>query len=319
MDITVNGLQKTLEEQGYICDMDLATTVFLALKLEKPLLVEGAPGVGKTEIAKVLSQAFGLNLIRLQCYEGLDENKSLYEWNYQRQLLKIQILKGQEACSDIENDLFSEEYLLERPLLKAIRSREKAVLLIDECDKVDEPFEAFLFEILSDFQVSIPELGTLTARNIPIVVLTSNGEREISDGLKRRCIYLYISYPSVEKEVQILRTKVPEAGDKLSMQVARAVGYIRTNLDLIKQPSISESIDWARALVALSAGSIDEKVLAQTLSVLLKNNDDIQTLHKTGLGSVSTAAREGLEKGQSKPAKGSSNDQAKCHCGGHGH
>ena len=319
MDITVNGLQKTLEEQGYICDMDLATTVFLALKLEKPLLVEGAPGVGKTEIAKVLSQAFGLNLIRLQCYEGLDENKSLYEWNYQRQLLKIQILKGQESRSDIENDLFSEEYLLERPLLKAIRSKEKAVLLIDECDKVDEPFEAFLFEILSDFQVSIPELGTLSARNIPIVVLTSNGEREISDGLKRRCIYLYISYPTVEKEVQILRTKVPEAGDKLSMQVARAVGYIRSNLDLIKQPSISESIDWARALVALSAGSIDEKVLAQTLSVLLKNNDDIQTLYKTGLGSVSTAAQEGLEKGQSKPANGSSNDQAKCHCGGHGH
>lgn len=218
MDITVNGLQKTLEEQGYICDTDLATTVFLALKLEKPLLVEGAPGVGKTEIAKVLSQAFGLNLIRLQCYEGLDENKSLYEWNYQRQLLKIQILKGQEVCNSIENDLFNEEYLLERPLLKAIRSKEKAVLLIDECDKVDEPFEAFLFEILSDFQVSIPELGTLSARNIPIVVLTSNGEREISDGLKRRCIYLYISYPSVEKEVQILRTKVPEAGEKLSFR-----------------------------------------------------------------------------------------------------
>ena len=318
MDITVNALQKTLEEQGYICDMDLATTVFLALKLEKPLLVEGAPGVGKTEIAKVLSQAFGLNLIRLQCYEGLDENKSLYEWNYQRQLLKIQILKGQEACNNTENDLFNEEYLLERPLLKAIRSKEKAVLLIDECDKVDEPFEAFLFEILSDFQVSIPELGTLRARNIPIVVLTSNGEREISDGLKRRCIYLYISYPTVEKEVQILRTKVPEAGEKLSMQVARAVGYIRSNLDLIKQPSISESIDWARSLVALSAGSIDEKVLAQTLSVLLKNNDDIQTLYRTGLDNVSAAARDGLEIGQSKLTKESSNNQAKCH-GGHGH
>ena len=319
MDITVNSLQKTLEEQGYICDMDLATTVYLALKLEKPLLVEGAPGVGKTEIAKVLSQAFGLNLIRLQCYEGLDENKSLYEWNYQRQLLKIQIIKGQEACNNIENDLFNEEYLLERPLLKAIRSKEKAVLLIDECDKVDEPFEAFLFEILSDFQVSIPELGTISARNIPIVILTSNGEREISDGLKRRCIYLYINYPSVEKEVQILRTKVPEAGEKLSMQVARAVGYIRSSLDLIKQPSISESIDWARALVALSAGSIDEKVLAQTLSVLLKNNDDIQTLYRTGLGLVSEAARDGLAKGQSELTKGSSSDHAKCHCSGHGH
>ncbi|ACV61714.1 ATPase associated with various cellular activities AAA_5 [Desulfofarcimen acetoxidans DSM 771] len=319
MDITVNELQKTLEEQGYICDMDLATTIFLSLKLEKPLLVEGAPGVGKTEIAKVLSQAFGLKLIRLQCYEGLDENKSLYEWNYQRQLLKIQILRGQEACSDIENDLFNEEYLLERPLLKAIRSKEKAVLLIDECDKVDEPFEAFLFEILSDFQVSIPELGTLTARNIPIVVLTSNGEREISDGLKRRCIYLYINYPSVEKEVKILRTKVPEAGEKLSLQVARAVGYIRNNLDLIKQPSISESIDWARALVALSASSIDEKVLAQTLSVLLKNNEDMQTIQRAGLDSVAVAARDNPEKVQSKPAKGNSLEQSKCHCSGHGH
>ncbi|WP_066637070.1 AAA family ATPase [Desulfolucanica intricata] len=296
MELTVTALQEKLEQQGYICDSELATTVFLALKLEKPLLVEGAPGVGKTEIAKVLSRAFGLKLIRLQCYEGLDENKALYEWNYQRQLLKIQILKDREGADFIEKDLFSEDYLLERPLLKAIRAEQRPVLLIDECDKVDEPFEAFLFEILSDFQVSVPELGTLQARNIPIVVLTSNGEREISDGLKRRCIYLYINYPSVEKEVRILRTKVPEAGEQLSLQVARAVGFIRSNLELIKQPSISETIDWARALVTLSIDSLNEKVLEQTISVLLKNNDDIRNLQKTGLGNIINAARGAGEK-----------------------
>jgi len=280
MELTVAGLHRAFEEQGYICEKDLVVTVFLALKLGKPLLVEGAPGVGKTEIAKVLSRIFNGGLIRLQCYEGLDENKALYEWNYQRQLLKIQLLKESGGCEMMERDLFGPEYLLERPLLKAIRSEEQVVLLIDEVDKVEDEFEAFLFEVLSDFQVSIPELGTLAARRVPMVALTSNGERELSDGLKRRCVYLFIDYPSVEKEVRILQVKAPETGAKLANEVARAVHFIRTNLELRKKPAISEAIDWARALVALGADSLSPEVVAQTLSLVLKNKEDIDTLHR---------------------------------------
>lgn len=267
-------LKKQMEKEGYISEDDLALTVFLALKLKKPLLVEGAPGVGKTEIAKVLGRVFKTEVIRLQCYEGLDENKALYEWNYQKQLLKIQIMKGTCSQDEIEGDLFGEEYLLERPLLKAIRSERQVVLLIDEIDKVDEPFEAFLFELLSDFQVSIPEMGTLSARQIPIVILTSNGDRELSDGLKRRCAYLYIDYPDIEKEVKILQTKVPEAGESLNLEVAAAVNHIRKNLDLRKQPSIAESLDWVRALVTIRTDTLDEKSISQTVNLLLKNQDD---------------------------------------------
>ncbi|MHB8158617.1 MAG: AAA family ATPase, partial [Desulfocucumaceae bacterium] len=265
MDLKMGQLKKLMEQEGYISEDDLAVTVFLALTLQKPLLVEGAPGVGKTEIAKVLGKVFNTEVIRLQCYEGLDENKALYEWNYQRQLLKIQIMKDTCSRDDVEKDLFNEEYLLERPLLKAIRSEKKVVLLIDEVDKVDEPFEAFLFEILSDFQVSIPELGTLSSRNIPMVVLTSNGDRELSDGLKRRCVYLYIDYPNIEKETKILQTKVPEAGERLHREIASAVNYIRSNLDLRKQPSIAESIDWARALIALDADSLSADSISRTV------------------------------------------------------
>ena len=274
MNISLNNLKKSMEREGYISEDDLAVTIYLALTLQKPLLVEGAPGVGKTEIAKVLGRVFATEVIRLQCYEGLDENKALYEWNYQRQLLKIQIMKDACARDDIEKDLFDEEYLLERPLLKAIRTEKTVVLLIDEVDKVDEPFEAFLFELLSDFQVSIPELGTLSARNIPIVVLTSNGDRDLSDGLKRRCVYLYIDYPDIEKEVKILQTKVPEAGERLRREVAAAVNYIRANLDLRKQPSIAESIDWARALMALDAEFLGADSISRTVNTLLKNRDD---------------------------------------------
>lgn len=274
MEITLADLKKQMEKEGYISEDDLALTVFLALKLKKPLLVEGAPGVGKTEIAKVLGRVFETEVIRLQCYEGLDENKALYEWNYQKQLLKIQIMKGTCSQEEIEEDLFGEKYLLERPLLKAIRSERRVVLLIDEIDKVDEPFEAFLFELLSDFQVSIPEMGTLAARQIPIVILTSNGDRELSDGLKRRCAYLYIDYPDIEKEVKILQTKVPEAGERLNLEVAAAVNHIRNNLDLRKQPSIAESLDWARALVTIRTDSLDEKSISQTVNLLLKNHDD---------------------------------------------
>ncbi|MFZ5632530.1 MAG: AAA family ATPase [Bacillota bacterium] len=278
MNLSLDELKKSMEREGYISEEELAVTVFLALTLKKPLLVEGAPGVGKTEIAKVLGKVFHTEVIRLQCYEGLDENKALYEWNYQRQLLKIQLLK--DACDrrEIEKDLFDEEYLLERPLLKAIRSDRQVVLLIDEVDKVDEPFEAFLFELLSDFQVSIPELGTLAARQIPIVVLTSNGDRELSDGLKRRCVYLYIDYPDIEKEVRILQMKVPEAGERLNREVATAVNYIRSNLELRKQPSIAESLDWARALVALHADALTVENMTRTANLLLKNRDDCMQL-----------------------------------------
>lgn len=274
MELSLSELKSAMEKEGYISEDELAVTVFLALTLQKPLLVEGAPGVGKTEIAKVLGRVFNTEVIRLQCYEGLDENKALYEWNYQRQLLKIQILKDHCAQNEVEKDLFTEEYLLERPLLQAIRSEQKVVLLIDEVDKVDEPFEAFLFELLSDFQISIPELGTLIAKHIPIVILTSNGDRELSDGLRRRCVYLYIDYPDIEKEVKILQNKVPEAGDNLNRQIAAVVNYIRTNLDLRKQPSIAESLDWARALVALNADSINKESFSKTVNVLLKNRDD---------------------------------------------
>ncbi|MFZ5650477.1 MAG: AAA family ATPase [Bacillota bacterium] len=311
MDISPGQLKEAMEREGYISGDDLSVTVYLALAMEKPLLVEGAPGVGKTEIAKVLGRVFNTDVIRLQCYEGLDENKALYEWNYQRQLLKIQIMKDTCSGDDVEKDLFDEEYLLERPLLKAIRSDKRVVLLIDEVDKVDEPFEAFLFEMLSDFQVSIPELGTLAARRIPIVVLTSNGDRELSDGLKRRCVYLYIDYPDMDKEVKILQTKVPEAGDRLNREIAAAVHYIRTALDLRKQPSISESIDWARALVALHADALSAENISMTSSMLLKNRDDsIQLLDQSVLSQILNAAAGGSAEKKDREA---------CLCGGHQH
>jgi len=283
LDLSIPELHKALEREGYICDLEQVVTIYLALKLGKPLLVEGEPGVGKTEVGKVLSRVLQTELIRLQCYEGLDENKALYEWNYQRQLLKIQLLKETGCAAVDETSLFGPEYLLERPLLKAIRADRRVVLLIDECDKVDEPFEAFLFELLSDFQVSIPELGTLTARQIPVVVLTSNGERELSDGLRRRCVYLYLDYPGVEKEVRILQARVPEAGKKLIRQIALVTDYLRSQPDLKKRPSIAESLDWARALVALNAQSLTEENLHFTLNMLLKNRDD-QNLVRSKVG-----------------------------------
>lgn len=291
-ELTVEKVHDLLEEHGYICERELAVTVYLALKMEKPLLVEGAPGVGKTEVAKVLSRAFNYDLIRLQCYEGLDENKALYEWNYQKQLLKIQIHKEGMGGDLSESDLFSNEYLLERPLLRALRSAGKTVLLIDEVDKVEEEFEAFLFELLSDFQVSIPEMGTLSAVHIPVVVLTSNKERELSDGLKRRCLYLYIDYPSVEKEVRIIITKVPEVAPKLAREVAQAVGMIRSSRSIWKKPSISESIDWARALAALGAKTLDQGAIKETLGVVLKNREDMETvMREVGLKALAAAAQ----------------------------
>ncbi|WP_347491323.1 AAA family ATPase [Desulfoscipio sp. XC116] len=301
MSITIPELREALEREGYICEEEVVVTVYLALTLNKPLLVEGAPGVGKTEIAKVLAAIFDTNLIRLQCYEGLDENKALYEWNYQRQLIKIQISRDGAPGEQLERNLFSEEYLLERPLLRAIRASEKNVLLIDEVDKVEAEFEAFLFEVLSDFQVSIPELGTVLANHIPIVVLTSNGERELSDGLKRRCIYLYIDFPSIEKESRILQVKVPEAGIKIAEQIANAANYIRANMNLRKKPSIAETIDWARALSALDVQTLDNDSVTKTLNVLLKNKDDQELLkNETGIDNLVQIANTRHEHGSHK-------------------
>lgn len=270
--LTIEDLEKGFAAGGYISEREVLITTYLALRLGKPLLVTGPPGVGKTEIAKVLSRIFETELIRLQCYEGLDESKALYEWDYKKQLLMIQTGK--------EENIFSKQYLLERPLLKALMADKKVVLLIDEIDKADEEFEAFLFEVLSDFQVSIPELGTVAAQNIPIIILTSNNERELSDGLKRRCVFLYLDYPSIEKEIQIINAKVPEAGEKLSQEIAKAMGYLRTELDLKKKPSISETIDWTRSLALLNADRLEPESINQTLNVILKDEDDLKTFNR---------------------------------------
>ncbi|HHY40708.1 MAG TPA: MoxR family ATPase [Syntrophaceticus sp.] len=277
--ITIEKLRHDFEEYGYIAEDDIIVPVYLALRLEKPILITGAPGVGKTEIAKVLASVFKTELIRLQCYEGLDENKALYEWNYQKQLIKIQLIK--ESSSELtEQNLFSHSYLLQRPLLKAIQAPNKIVLLIDEIDKTDEEFEAFLFEVLSDFQVSIPELGTIKARHIPMVVLTNNGERELSDGLKRRCVYLYIDFPTIEKEKKIIRVKVPQVGERLVEEIALAVNYLRHQLDFKKKPSISETLDLANALHILGAEMLEAEHIKKTINLLLKDKEDIDLFFK---------------------------------------
>ena len=280
MEMTLKDLRDNFLRVGYICDEEVALTVYLAMKLNKPILIEGPPGVGKTEMGKVLAEIFETELIRLQCYEGLDENKALYEWNYQRQLLKIQISKEAGLQADLEGDLFSPEYLLMRPLLKAISSEKRPVLLIDEVDKCDEEFEAFLFEVLSDFQVSVPELGTLKAREIPIVILTSNNERELSDGLKRRCVFLYLDYPELQREITIIRARIPGIEERLTAQVARAVKILRESPDIKKKPSIAETLDWTRALVALNADRLDPKVVSQTMNLLLKTKADLDAFRR---------------------------------------
>jgi len=274
MMITLPELKNDFNNVGYICDESTALTVFLSLELQKPLLIEGAPGVGKTEMGKVLADILDTELIRLQCYEGLDETKALYEWNYQRQLLRIQMNRNLEEEQVKEDDLFSGQYLMERPLLKAIQTEERPVLLIDEVDKCDPEFEAFLFEVLSDFQVSIPELGTIKASKIPVVVLTSNNERELSDGLKRRCLYLYLDFPAVENEVQIIKAKVPAAADRLAWETARVVAQLRQHSNIRKKPSIAETLDWARALVSLNRSRLDGKLVSDTLNLVLKTRAD---------------------------------------------
>ena len=278
--MTLEELKQKLDAAHYIHDDTLATVLTVALQLGRPLLIEGAAGVGKTEVAKVMASALGRDLVRLQCYEGLDEGKALYEWNYQKQLLSIQVNMASEDKDALTKSLFSDAYLLERPLLQSIRSEKPVVLLIDEIDKADEEFEAFLLELLSEMQVSIPEIGTIRARSIPFVVLTSNRARPLSEALRRRCAYLYIPYPDLEKELAILRAKLPHLDDQLRVQVARAVQRLRSAEAILKKPSIAETLDWAAALDALGVKELTPDAIDQTAGFLLKNTEDLQYLHE---------------------------------------
>ena len=275
-------LKQKMDEARYIYDDTLATVLAVALQLGRPLLIEGAAGVGKTEIAKVMASALDRDLVRLQCYEGLDESKALYEWNYQKQLLSIQVNMGKQDSDQLTKSLFSDEYLLERPLLQSIRSEKPVVLLIDEIDKADEEFEAFLLELLSEMQVTIPEVGTIRAKSVPFVVLTSNRARPLSEALRRRCAYLYIQYPDMEKELAILRAKLPHVDDRLHAQVALAVQKLRANESILKKPSIAETLDWAAALDALGVRELTPDALRQTAGFVLKNNEDIDAMDLEG-------------------------------------
>lgn len=303
----IADVRDRLGQQQYIASEEIGTVVFLAHALCKPILAEGPAGVGKTELAKAWALSTGMPLIRLQCYEGLDESKALYEWEYAKQMLYTQLLRDTlrnvlgdvnslaEAASrlaDEEDVFFSENFLLPRPLLTALTSDEPVVLLIDEIDRADVEFEAFLLEVLSDFQVSVPELGTIHAKHQPMVLLTSNNTRELSEALKRRCLYLHVDYPSQDAELEIVRLKVPDLKPALAQQAVAVVHQLR-NMDLRKMPSISETLDWARALVTLNASSIDEKTLTNTLTVLLKYETDVQKARRMMGGGSDESGRHG--------------------------
>lgn len=267
-------LQTLFDDEGYIAEKDLAMSAFLALQLNKPLLVEGPPGVGKTEIAKALASVLNTNLIRLQCYEGLDANHAIYEWNYQRQLLHLKLAeKSEKSISEKETEIFSDAFLLKRPLLQAITHPHSPVLLIDEIDRADEEFESFLLEILSDWQITIPEIGSITAMHIPCVVVTSNRVRELSEALRRRCLYLWIDYPDINKELAIVKSKVPGIDDTLAGQICRFMQALR-EMKLEKTPGVAESIDWAKALAVLHYNHLDQSIVQETFGLLIKTQQD---------------------------------------------
>ena len=279
---TIETTLDLLSDGKYVADRSLATALFLALKLGRPLFLEGEAGVGKTEIAKVLSNTLGRRLIRLQCYEGLDVSSAVYEWNYSRQMIDIRISEaaGDRDRNQIENDIFSEQFLIKRPLLQALEADETGlppVLLIDELDRTDEPFEAFLLEVLSDFQVTIPEIGTVAAEKPPVVIITSNRTREIHDAIKRRCFYYWVDYPDAQREIEILSVKVPEAEAELSQQIVAFVQRLRS-MDLFKLPGVAETIDWTNALVQLDKIDLDPQTVNDTLGTLLKYQDDIEKI-----------------------------------------
>jgi MoxR-like ATPase len=290
----IASLQQAMERQGYIAEAGVATAVFLATEMRRPLLIEGDAGVGKTEIAKVLARLLDTELIRLQCYEGLDVATALYEWNYQRQMLRLRLAEQEgRSAGEIEELIFGRAYLLERPLLRAItRSEGPPVLLIDEVDRADDGFEAFLLEVLSDFQVTIPELGTVRAEHVPYVVLTSNRSREIGDALRRRCLYLYIEHPTLEKEVRILHARVPQAGPRLAGEIARFMQVLRRRR-LSKAPGVSETIDWAQALLRLDRDRLDLETVEQTLGCVVKDHHDLLELGGGELAAVLAAAEVG--------------------------
>jgi len=275
-----------LNSQGYIADRELATSVHLSIVLNKPLLIEGEAGVGKTEVAKVMARALDTELIRLQCYEGLDVHTALYEWNYQRQMLRIKLEEmSDRPVEEKEHEIFSEPFLLKRPLLQAITADHSPVLLIDEVDRADEEFEAFLLEVLSDFQVSIPEIGTIRARHVPYVVLTSNRTRELSDALRRRCLYLWIDYPPFEKELTIVHTKVPQINDRLANQICAFMQLIRA-VPLSKVPGVAETLDWSAALFALHRDHLDPQAIEETLGCLCKDQEDLVRVRTQYMGPI---------------------------------
>lgn len=301
MQTDITQIQQTLEASGYIAGRDIATAIHLARALQRPLLVEGPAGVGKTEIAKVMARVGETELIRLQCYEGLDANTAIYEWNYQKQLLHIRMEEGTEKTLEArEDEIFSQNFLLERPLLQAVTAEKPAVLLIDEIDRADEAFEAFLLELLSDWQVSIPELGTIRAEHVPYTVLTSNRTRELSDALRRRCLYLWIDYPPFDKELQVIRSKVSGVSEALSSRIVAMVQLLR-RLPLEKTPGVAESLDWTTSLMMLNREVLEPDTLQDTISVLLKHYDDQRRFRSNWLPALTQAFEEvepGSEEGE---------------------
>ena len=307
--MTFEELKQKMDEAHYIYDETLATVLYVSLSLGRPLLIEGAAGVGKTEIAKVMAYALDRDLVRMQCYEGLDESKALYEWNYQKQLLAIQVNMNRANPEELTRSLFGDEYLLERPLLKSIRSEKPVVLLIDEIDKADEEFEAFLLELLSEMQITIPEVGTIRSKTVPFVVLTSNRTRPLSEALRRRCAYLYIQYPDIEKEVAIIRAKLPDANEHLAVQVAQAIHDLRENTAILKKPSIAETLDWVAALEALGISDLNGDAFRLTRGFVLKNSEDLDALDQAEEAEQSQDNAHGHHHGHSHEHCGQ--------CGGH--